>query len=63
MYNTIKLTNEIELNNKQKTIVSDIAYDLTQIKSKVPFLEDIIVRAGFVSDTLFNVEPHDIDAY
>ncbi len=63
MYNTAKLTNEIELNEKQKTIISDIAYDLTLIKNKVPFIEDAIVRAGFVADTLFNVEPHDIDAY
>lgn len=63
MYNTIKLTNEIALNEKQKQIISEIASDLELIKDRVTFLDDIIVRAGFVADTLFNVEPHDIDAY
>ncbi|MBI2414674.1 hypothetical protein HYV31_02435 [candidate division WWE3 bacterium] len=63
MYQTVKLTNQIKLNDLQKKVISDVAYDLNLIKTKVNFLDDIVVRAGFVADTLFNVEPHDIDAY
>ncbi len=51
------------MSDAQKNTIKDIAHDLKVIKSKVPFIEDVIVRAGFVADLLFDIEPHDIDVY
>jgi len=61
MYEVVKLTSEFKLSQKQRETFSFVAHDLKTLKNNVPLLENIVVRAGFVLDTLLNAEPHDID--
>lgn len=61
MYEVVKLTSEFKLSQKQQETFSALAHDLKTLKDNVSLLQDIVVRAGFVLDTLLNVEPHDID--
>jgi len=40
-----------------------IALELSLIKNRINFIDEIVVRAGFVIDTLLGVEPNDVDLF
>lgn len=61
-YQIENLTYKFKLTPEQLQVIRDVAYDLSLIKTKCPFLDDIVIRAGFVLDTLLKANPHDIDA-
>ncbi len=61
MYKKVEITNQFKLTKKQKQLLSDLAHDLTLIKKSASFLDDIVVRGGFLLDVLLNSEPFDVD--
>lgn len=63
MYTPFKVTNQLDISEQQKQIFIELAHDLRLIKQACPFLDDIIVRSGFILDTLLNAQPFDVDAY
>ncbi len=60
----LKLTpEELGTPPKQCAVFKQLASELKTIKESTQFLKDIIVRGGFVLDTIMAVEPNDLDIF
>ncbi|MFH1601793.1 MAG: hypothetical protein ABIB61_02430 [Candidatus Shapirobacteria bacterium] len=56
-------TKALKLSKTKKTNLKFVSLDLEQIKKRVPEIEKIVVRGGFVADLILGCSPCDIDLF
>jgi hypothetical protein len=58
MYTPIKAPlAKFNLSRSQTKTLNDLATELKLIEKELPFIKEIVVRGGFVLDTLYDVPP------
>ncbi|KKR91665.1 MAG: hypothetical protein UW69_C0045G0001 [Microgenomates group bacterium GW2011_GWA2_44_7] len=62
MYKPRKIKpSELKLQQNPRKTIRKVGNELTVIKKNVEIIDEIVVRAGFVLDTLLGCEPNDVN--